>query len=111
MQVIKRNFQQHGDKRGMLVALEEGKDIPFEVKKINYIYDIKEDIQGEFCIHHDLEQILICVNGMCRVLVNDGVNQEEVFLEKPCEGLYTPSGIKCDIYEASKEAVLLVLKA
>lgn len=44
MQIIKYAFQQHGDERGMLVALEEYNDIPFEIKRVYYMYDTKEGV-------------------------------------------------------------------
>ena len=44
MQIVKYAFQQHGDDRGMLVALEEYNDIPFEIKRVYYMYDTKEGV-------------------------------------------------------------------
>ena len=51
MQVIKYAFQQHGDERGMLVALEELKDIPFEIKRVYFMYDTKSDVHRGFHAH------------------------------------------------------------
>lgn len=45
MQIVKYTFQQHGDERGMLIALEEYNDIPFEIKRVYYMFDIKEGVQ------------------------------------------------------------------
>ena len=51
MQVIKYQFQQHGDNRGQLVSLEEHKDIPFEIKRVYYMYDTKEGVRRGFHAH------------------------------------------------------------
>ena len=59
MQVVKYTFQQHGDERGQLVALEELKDIPFEIKRVYYVYDTKEGVRRGYHAHKSLEQILI----------------------------------------------------
>ena len=70
MQIIKYAFQQHGDDRGMLVALEEFNDIPFEIKRVYYMYDTKEGVRRGFHAHKNLQQILICIHGSCKVLSN-----------------------------------------
>ncbi len=85
MQVIKYAFQQHGDERGMLVALEELKDIPFEIKRVYFMYDTKSDVHRGFHAHKTLEQILICIHGSCKVLLDNGKDRKIVSLEKPYE--------------------------
>ena len=65
MQVIKYMFQPHGDDRGQLVALEELKDIPLEIKRVYYMYDTKEWVVRGHHAHKILEQILICIHGSC----------------------------------------------
>ena len=55
MQVIKYAFQQHGDERGMLVALEEHVDIPFEIKRVYYMYDTKSGVRRGFHAHKSLK--------------------------------------------------------
>ena len=64
MQIVKYAFQQHGDERGMLVALEEYNDIPFEIKRVYYMYDTKEGVTRGYHAHKSLEQILICIHGV-----------------------------------------------
>ena len=59
MQIVKYVFQQHGDERGQLVALEEYKDIPFEIKRVYYMYDTGEGVSRGHHAHRSLEQILI----------------------------------------------------
>lgn len=109
MQVIKYAFQQHGDERGMLVALEEYKDIPFEVKRVYYMYDTKKDVHRGFHAHKCLEQILVCICGSCKVLLDNGEEKKVISLEKPYEGLYVANDMWREMYDFSPDAVLLVL--
>ena len=109
MHVVKYVFQQHGDERGMLVALEEFKDIPFEIKRVYYLYDTKKEVRRGFHAHRSLEQILICIHGSCRVLLDNGAEKKTVSLEKPYEGLYIANDIWREMYDFSPDAVLLVL--
>ena len=109
MHVVKYVFQQHGDERGMLVALEEFKDIPFEIKRVYYLYDTKKEVRRGFHAHRSLEQILICIHGSCRVLLDNGAEKKTVSLEKPYEGLYIANDIWREMYDFSSDAVLLVL--
>ena len=68
MQVIKYVFQPHGDARGQLVSLEEFKDIPFQIKRVYYMYDtIKDVIRGKHA-HKSLQQILVLITGKKRKL-------------------------------------------
>lgn len=109
MQIVKYMFQQHGDERGQLIALEECRDIPFEVKRIYYMYDTKEGVRRGFHSHKNLEQILVCIHGNCKVLLDNGQEKEEVLLDMPYEGLYVGNDIWREMYDFSEDAVLLVL--
>jgi dTDP-4-dehydrorhamnose 3,5-epimerase-like enzyme len=109
MRIIKYAFQQHGDERGMLVALEEFNDIPFEIKRVYYMYDTKENVRRGFHAHKNLEQILICIHGSCKVLLDNGREKKIVSLEKPYEGLYVSGNMWREMYDFSADAVLMVL--
>ena len=109
MQIVKYQFQQHGDDRGQLVALEEFKDIPFEIKRVYYMYDTGEKVRRGYHAHRNLEQILICIHGSCKVLLDNGTERKKVYLEKPYEGLYIPNDMWREMYDFSPDAVLLVL--
>lgn len=109
MQVIKYAFQQHGDERGQLVALEEMKDIPFEIKRVYYMYDTGEGVRRGFHAHKSLEQILICIHGKCKILLDNGEEQKVVPLEKPYEGLYIANDMWREMFDFSPDAVLMVL--
>lgn len=109
MQVVKYTFQQHGDARGQLISLEEVKDIPFKIKRVYYMYDTGKDVHRGFHAHKELEQILICIHGTCKILLDNGNEKEIVPLEKPYEGLYIAHNIWREMYDFSEDAVLLVL--
>lgn len=109
MQVVKYAFQQHGDDRGQLVALEEGKDIPFAIKRVYYMYDTGEGVRRGFHAHKSLEQILICIHGTCKILLDNGREKKIVPLEKPYEGLYISNDMWREMYDFSPDAVLMVL--
>lgn len=109
MQIIKYAFQQHGDERGQLVALEEFNDIPFEIKRVYYMYETKEDVRRGYHAHKNLEQILICIHGSCKVLLDNGTEKKVVSLERPYEGLYVPNNMWREMYDFSPDAVLMVL--
>ena len=109
MQILKYVFQQHGDERGQLVALEEFKNIPFEIKRVYYMYDTGEGIHRGFHAHKTLKQILICIHGSCKVLLDNGQEKKIVSLEKPYEGLYISHNMWREMYDFSPDAVLMVL--
>lgn len=109
MQIVKYAFQQHGDDRGMLVSLEEFNDIPFEIKRVYYMYDTKEGVRRGFHAHKSLDQILVCIHGSCKVLLDNGKEKKIVSLEKPYEGLYISNKMWREMYDFSADAVLMVL--
>lgn len=109
MKVEMYKFQQHGDARGQLVALEEGAQIPFKVKRVYYIFNTKENVRRGFHAHKSLKQLLICVAGSCKILLDNGYERETVLLDKPTEGLYIANDIWREMYDFSPDAVLLVL--
>ena len=109
MQVIKYAFQQHGDERGQLVALEEYKDSPFQIKRVYYMYDTGKGVRRGYHAHKSLEQILICIHGSCKILLDNGQEKKVVPLEKPYEGLYISNNIWREMFDFSPDAVLLVL--
>ncbi len=109
MQVIKYAFQTHGDNRGQLVSLEEFKDIPFKIKRVYYMYDTGKDVTRGYHAHKSLEQILICIHGSCKILLDNGVEKKVVALEKPYEGLYVSNSMWREMFDFSEDAVLMVL--
>ena len=109
MQVIKYVFQPHGDERGQLVALEEFKDIPFQIKRVYYMYDTAEGVIRGRHAHKVLKQILVCIHGSCKVRLDNGDEKKIVPLERPYEGLYISNAIWREMFDFSSDAVLMGL--
>lgn len=109
MQVIKYVFQQHGDQRGHLVALEEFKDIPFNIRRVYYMYDTANGITRGFHAHKSLQQILVCIHGSVNITLDNGKERKVVPLERPYEGLYVSNSMWREMSDFSEGAVLLVL--
>ncbi|HAS6066700.1 TPA: WxcM-like domain-containing protein [Vibrio vulnificus] len=109
MNVSLIQFQSHGDDRGSLVALETGKNIPFDIKRVYYIFKTKEGVERGFHAHKDLKQLAIVVSGSCRLRLDDGKERIDLLLDKPNQGLYIDSCIWREMYDFSDDCVLLVL--
>ncbi len=103
------NFPSLGDERGSLVSLESHKNIPFEIKRVYYIFGTKSDVSRGFHAHRSIKQITICISGSCRFILNDGYNSEEVLLDSPTKGLLIEDLIWREMHDFSSDCVLLVL--
>ena len=79
-----------GDDRGELISLEEMRNVPFSIKRVYYMFHLHPDKPRGFHAHKDLQQVAICVSGRCRMVLRDGVQQEEVWLDSPKKGRITP---------------------
>jgi len=103
------NFKSLGDDRGGLVALENNKEIPFNVKRVYYIFDTKKDVARGFHAHKDLQQVAVCVSGSCIMLLDDGKNKESICLNTPTQGVVIDKMIWHEMHDFSYDCVLLVL--
>jgi len=104
------NFKKIGNNDvGFLIALEGNREIPFNIKRIYYIYNVPKEIKRGFHAHKRLEQILICMSGSVKIKVDNG-NEKRIFeLSNPSKGLYIGPGVWRDMYDFDKSVVLLVL--
>ena len=103
MDIITIDFEEHGDDRGTLVAVEQMKNLPFEIKRCYYMYDTKPGVRRGFHAHKALKQVLLCVHGSCKILLDDGTEKAEVLLDKPNHGLVIESNIWREMYVKEKE--------
>jgi len=105
------DFQRLGDQRGSLVAVEIGmmKDIPFDIKRVYYIYHTDKDVSRGYHAHKKLKQVAICVAGKCRMVLNDAMNREEIWLDSPTRGLLIEDMVWREMHDFSEDCVLLVL--
>lgn len=98
-----------GDERGSLVSIETAKSIPFDVKRVYYIYGTKDGVSRGFHAHKNLQQLAVCVAGTCRILLDDGNVQESVWLDSPAKGLIIGNNVWREMHDFTKDCVLLVL--
>ncbi|MCR5623320.1 MAG: FdtA/QdtA family cupin domain-containing protein [Treponema sp.] len=105
-------FPQRGDKRGHLVIVEGSRDIPFDIKRIFYIYGSDGEVVRGQHANRRSEFVLINVAGQSKVKVKDGKGNEAVFsLNRPHTGIYLPKMVWKDMYEFSPDSVLLCLSS
>ena len=109
MQIKLIPLQAHGDDRGSLIALEEGKNIPFPVKRVYYLFNTKEGVSRGFHAHKALKQVAIAVRGSCRFVLDDGKERVEVLLDNPAQGLLIESFMWREMHDFSDDCVLMVL--
>lgn len=98
-----------GDERGSLIALEANKIIPFDIKRVYYIFGADQNIPRGFHAHKKLQQVVICVSGKCRMILDDGHKREEVWLDSPSKGIIIGNNLWREMHDFSKDCVLLVL--
>jgi len=103
------DFQILGDDRGSLVALERDKALPFDIKRIYYIYRTAEGVSRGFHAHRNLKQVAICVAGRCRMVLDNGATKEEAWLDCPTRGILIESMVWREMHDFSPDCVLLVL--
>ncbi|CAB1217408.1 sugar 3,4-ketoisomerase [Acinetobacter bouvetii] len=109
MQIKFLPLQTHGDERGSLIALEQGKNIPFEIKRVYYLFNTGTDVRRGFHAHKDLTQVVVAVRGSCRFLLDDGKERITLLLDNPAQGLLIDSCIWREMYDFSEDCVLMVL--
>ena len=102
-------LQTHGDDRGALVALEEGYNIPFEIKRVYYLFKTKEGVRRGLHAHKSLKQVAIAVRGSCRFSLDNGKERIEFLLDNPAQGLLIESFMWREMYDFSDDCVLMVL--
>ncbi len=103
-------FVDLGDERGNLVVIEgEGMDIPFDIKRVFYIYGSDSEVVRGQHANRETEFLLVNVSGKSKVKVDNGVESEIIELNKPRMGLYLSTMLWKDMYDFSEDSVLLVL--
>ncbi|EHI9274767.1 WxcM-like domain-containing protein [Vibrio vulnificus] len=103
------SFKKMGDERGSLISLEQNRNIPFDIKRIYYIFDTQNGLSRGFHAHYDLEQVVICMKGSVTFLIDDGVIKEEVTLSSPDVGLHI-KGLKWrEMHNFSEDCILMIV--
>jgi len=102
-------FSEYGDERGSLVIAEGNMDVPFEIKRVFYMYGSDPDVIRGQHANKESEFVLINVSGSSKVKIDNGRENVIVELNKPRMGLYLSTMIWKDMYDFSSDSVLLVL--
>ena len=102
-------LKEFGDERGSLVVAEGVTDVPFEIKRVFYMYGSDPDIVRGHHANRVSEFVLINVSGTSRVRIDNGSEEVVVELDKPRMGLYLAPMVWKDMYDFSPDSVLLVL--
>lgn len=99
----------YSDEFGSLVAIEANDSIPFDIKRVYYIFGVDEGIRRGFHSHDALEQVLVCVRGSVTILLDDATEEKTVVLDDPTQGLYIGKMVWREMFDFSYDAVLLVM--
>lgn len=102
------DIRKYTDTRGYLSVIEGGKDIPFEIKRIYYLYMVPEAARGAHA-HKQLQQLMVATSGSVHVTLDDGVNKKTFVLDKPWKGLHVVPGLWRDLDNFAGGTVCMVL--
>ena len=102
------DIRKYTDTRGYLSVIEEGEDIPFEIKRIYYLYMVPEAARGAHA-HKQLQQLMVATSGSVHVTLDDGVNKRTFVLDKPWKGLLVVPGLWRDLDNFAGGTVCMVL--
>lgn len=102
-------FSPHGDDRGQLVAIEGGIDIPFEIKRMFYIYGSDNKVVRGNHANRRSKFVLINVSGVSKIRISTGKEEQVFVLDQPYKGVYLDSMVWKEMYDFSENSVLLVL--
>ena len=103
------DFKVLGDERGSLVALEGNRNIPFDIKRVYYIFGTEANTPRGFHAHKELRQVAICVKGSCQIVMDDGKEKECVTLNTPSTGIFIDTMQWHEMHNFSEDCVLMVL--
>lgn len=110
MSIIKTlTFKSLGDERGELVSLEEYKNIPFDIKRVYYLVRTKFQVSRGFHAHKNLKQVLVCISGSCKLVLDNGKRREAILLSSYKEGVLVESMIWREMHDFSEDCILLVI--
>ncbi len=103
------NFPKVTDSRGNLSFIEESKQIPFQMKRVYYLYDVPSGATRGGHAHRGLQQVVIALSGSFDVILDDGYQRRSFFLNRPHYGLYIPPKVWRELENFSSNSVALSL--
>lgn len=99
----------HSDRKGDLTVVENGKTLPFDIRRVYYLYDVPGGESRGGHAHKELSQFIVAAAGSFSVTLDDGKVKRTLFLNRPYQGLYVVPGIWRDLNDFSSGAVCMVL--
>lgn len=99
----------HSDRKGNLTVVENGITLPFDVKRVYYLYDVPGGESRGSHAHKELEQMVVAASGSFRVTLDDGKSKRTFYLNRPYQGLFIKPGLWRDLDDFSSGAVCMVL--
>jgi dTDP-4-dehydrorhamnose 3,5-epimerase-like enzyme len=104
------NLDIHEDERGQLIAIENSRDIPFDIKRVFYIFNVSENAKRSLHANMMAQEIVLCLNGHCEVLLDNGKGQKvNIKLCRKNEAVYIAPKIWLEISRFSKNCLLLAM--
>lgn len=103
------NFPQEEDPRGSLTYIYENNHVPFDIKRVFYIYDVPAGKDRGAHAHKECHQVIIAASGALEVYLSDGTNERVVTLNRPYQGLHVPPGVWAHEQNFTSGALCLVL--
>ena len=102
-------LQVKGDERGSLIAIEGGRDLPFTIARVYYVFDTAAGVDRGRHSHQHLHQMAIAVSGACTMVLDDGSKRVEVRLDDPTLGLTMGPMIWREMTDFTADCVLMVM--
>ncbi len=102
-------LESHSDDRGSLIGIEKNLNIPFSIRRIYYIFGTQKDVSRGFHAHRDLQQLIICVSGSCRMVLDDGRERVEHIIDRPNKAIFVRNMVWREMHDFSEDCVLVVV--
>lgn len=99
----------HSDRKGNISVVHNGDTVPFDVKRVYYLYDVPGGVSRGAHAHKKLEQLIVAASGSFTVTLDDGRCKRSFFLNRPYQALYVKPGMWRDLVDFSSGAVCMVL--
>lgn len=109
MEIERVQLQAHGDNGGMLIALEQDRNVPFVIRRVYYIFATQDGVHRGRHAHRHLNQLAVAVRGSLSFLLDDGTGPVQVVLDDPSQGLLLGRMVWRELFDFSEDCVLMVL--
>lgn len=103
------DFEIHADDRGNLTSLSNNKEIPFEIKRIYYTWNMPNSAIRGGHAHRELDEVMVCLHGSCDFVLDNSKEKITITLDKPNKGLYVPAHVWRDFRNFSPDCVVILI--